>query len=150
MTYRYTLFREWDAARPTLVFLMLNPSTADVDADDPTVRKCIAYSKAWGYGRLEVRNLFALRSTDPKALLLHIEPIGPGNDQAIRTAVTGADVVAAWGNHGWFKARGMWVAREMLRPLARNLWHLGLTTTGHPKHPLYLRNDVIRTPWSPA
>jgi len=147
--YRYMLFREWDAALPAVVFVMLNPSTADVVVDDPTVRRCIAFATAWGYGRLEVRNLFALRATDPRALAKHVAPVGPENDEAIRSAAAGHDVVAAWGVHGAHLGRGMWVAREMLRPLAARLWHLGLTKTGHPKHPLYLRNDVVRTEWAP-
>lgn len=147
--YRWRLWRCWDEALPAVVFVMLNPSTADALRDDPTVRKCIAYARAWGYGCLEVRNLFDLRATDPRAMLKHPVPKSHHADAAIRDATSGRDVVAAWGNDGAHLGRGMWVAREMLRPRAAHLWHLGLTKTGHPKHPLYLRNDVARTEWTP-
>jgi hypothetical protein len=147
--YRWRLWRCWDEALPTVVFVMLNPSTADVEVNDPTVRRCLGFARAWGYGRLEVRNLFDLRTTDPRAMLKHGAPKSEWCDDALRHAVVDRDVVAAWGNDGAHLGRGMWVARKMLRPNAAHLWHLGLTKTGHPKHPLYLRNDVARTEWLP-
>ena len=149
VVYRWRLWRCWDSALPTVVFVMLNPSTADVIVNDPTVRRCLGFARMWGYGRLEVRNLFDLRATDPRALAQHPTPNSQHNDLAIQQIVQRADVVAAWGNHGEHRGRGLLVAREMLRPLAAHLWHLGLTKTGHPKHPLYLSNNSVRTEWTP-
>src|SRR5207237_5457574 len=65
--YRYRLWRRWDAARPVVAFVMVNPSTADAGRDDPTIRRCIGFARSWGYGRLEVVDLFAYRGTDTRA-----------------------------------------------------------------------------------
>lgn len=76
-SYRYRLERVWEAEKDRVAFIMLNPSTADASKDDPTIRRCIGFAKAWGFGGLIVGNLFALRSTDPKALYGHKDPVGP-------------------------------------------------------------------------
>lgn len=136
--YRYTLWRQWDPMLSTCLFIMLNPSTADADKDDPTVAKCGRYARAWGYGRLEVRNIFALRSTNPNALYSAADPVGPGNNDAILSAARTAElVVCAWGVHGELHRRG----REVLSLLAeeRVVPHaLAITQCGEPGHPLYL------------
>lgn len=134
--YRYRLERQWDSGLPKVAFVMLNPSTADADQDDPTIRRCINFAKSWGYGGLVVGNLFALRSTDPKALYNHDAPVGPEND-AYLTRIAGEchQVVAAWGTHGAFGERGAEVAK-MLN--GHNLTALKLTVAGFPGHPLYI------------
>lgn len=138
--YRYRLRREWDASKPALGFLMLNPSTADHTKEDPTVRRCIGFAKAWGYGALEVVNIFALRSTDPRGLRDVDDPIGPENDAAILECRCEVDMmIAAWGNHGEYMGRGLRVL-EILRA-AGPLHCLSLTGAGQPGHPLYLRAD---------
>ena len=77
---------------------MLNPSTADAERDDPTIRRCIGFSRAWGFGGAEMVNLFALRSTDPGRLREAADPVGPGNVAHIADAARGAtQVIAAWG-----------------------------------------------------
>ena len=137
-TYRYTLDRWWGNDGVSAVFVMLNPSTADADQDDPTIRRCLGFARAWQCDYLTVVNLFALRSTDPAALLAHPDPIGPENDDAIMKAVACADyVVAAWGVHGSIRGRGVAVRQLILKPLRC----LGLTKSGHPRHPLYVRAD---------
>lgn len=144
--YRYRLTRRW-AEGTRCVFVMLNPSTADALVDDATIRRCIAYAKAWGHGCLDVVNLFALRSTKPDVLYKHPEPIGEGNDRHLITvAGAAACIVVAWGAHGGHLDRDK-VVLDLLRkhgavpPMA-----LGFTNDGKPKHPLYLRADLKPVP----
>jgi hypothetical protein len=132
--YRYRLWREWDASRAAVAFVMLNPSTADAGTDDPTIRRCLGFARAWGFGRLEVVNLFALRATDPRLLRSHPDPVGPDNDRHIReVAAATAQVVAAWGALGTTRDRALAIG-ELLPP---SLLTLGLTKRGQPRHPLY-------------
>ena len=120
---------------------MLNPSTADESSDDPTIRRCIGFARAWAYGGLEVVNLFALRATDPRELRVAADPIGGLNDAYLLDAAARATaMVIAWGAHGVFRSRGA-AALTLLSPRAR-LLALGWTNSGEPRHPLYLRRDV--------
>jgi hypothetical protein len=135
--YRYALHRAWDDARPRVCFCMLNPSTADAHRLDPTVRRCLGFAHAWGFGALEVVNIFALRSTDPAGLRAVNDPVGPGNDAAIRRAARrSALVIAAWGAHGALLDRGERVL-TMLQQLGP-VHALVRTAAGHPGHPLYV------------
>lgn len=121
-----------------MMFVGLNPSTADETQDDPTIRRCIAFAKAWGYAGLCMTNLFAFRATDPKDMRAAAEPIGPANDEHLRTLADGAGViVAAWGANGTHLGRDVAV-RKMLPALHC----LALTKGGHPGHPLYLRKTL--------
>lgn len=133
--YRYWLSRGWDCDLPTVCFVMLNPSTADAEFDDPTIRRCIGFAKLWGYGRLEVRNLFAYRATDPGQLRRVDDPVGPYGDVYLAGAAASSLVVAAWGCHGELFGRHR-AARKLLGNT--KLYCLGKTKDGHPKHPLYL------------
>jgi len=151
--HRYTLariVRDTDPERDsTVLFVCLNPSTADEVRDDPTVRRCVGYAKRWGFSRLVVCNIFALRSTDPRTLYGHPEPIGPDNDRHLLGEALRADrVVAAWGIHGGYKLRGATVL-QMLLELKRDVQMLGQTKDGHPRHPLYLRADTEPTRFRP-
>jgi hypothetical protein len=135
-TYRYGLWREWDGDGKCCVFIGFNPSTADENEDDPTIRRCIQFAKDWGYGRLVMLNLFAYRSTDPNALSRVDNPIGDENDQMLLSVCSNADiVVAAWGNHGALKARD----KEVLKLLdgQTELQCFKITNKGQPIHPLY-------------
>ena len=137
--YRYRLWRIWDTSLPSLLFVMLNPSTADAEQDDPTIRRCINYAKSWGYGKLTVGNLFALRSTDPTMLYQAPDPIGPENDRILQALHAEASMtLAAWGAHGEYLARGAAV-RCVLAPLHC----LALTAKGQPRHPLYLPKTLF-------
>ena len=101
--YRYALWRTWDAEKPFVMFIGLNPSTADETEDDPTIRRCINYAKDWGYGGLCMVNLFAFRATEPNDMKNAIDPIGPENDEWLKNLSKDAGVIiGAWGNHGEF------------------------------------------------
>lgn len=142
--YRYTLWRHWDQCKPIVLFVMLNPSTADATKNDPTVERCERFAKRWGYGSLVVVNIFALRSTDPKALYTHHEPVGPSNDWHILDLAEDADlVVCAWGNHGGERAA---FVKKMLTHSGCELHCLGINKTGEPVHPLYQPNSATPIP----
>ena len=137
--YRYRLWRRWDRSRPAIAFCMLNPSTADARRDDTTIRRCIGFARDWGYGGIEVVNIFALRATDPRALRTARDPVGPRNDAFMLRAATRSPVVIAWGVHGALRGREA-TALRLLGPRTR-LLALGRTRSGAPRHPLYLRHD---------
>ena len=146
-SYRFSLTRTWDPGGPRVNFLMLNPSTADALVLDPTVRRCVGFARTWGFGSLEVTNLFAYRATDPRVLIARDEPVGDGNDRSILEAARAADsVVVAWGARGSHRRRGDEVADLLdglgVRPLA-----LRETRGGHPAHPLYISGDTVPGPW---
>lgn len=146
-TYRYTLERHWGDASPA-VFVMLNPSTADAFADDPTIRRCTSFAKREGCGGLIVVNLFALRATDPKQLYTHPDPVGPLNDGIVYEArLQGSPVIAAWGVHGALNGRA-----EVVVGLLEfsDLMCLGTTKDGRPRHPLYVPGDAPLTVWRGA
>ena len=147
--YRYTLVREWSSLsdKPGYVlFIMLNPSTADETILDPTVRRCLGYAIDWGYKKLHVVNIFALRSTDPKQLYSSIDPVGVDNDKCICTEVEGADlVIAAWGTHGSFMDRGNTILK-MTTPLS-DIHYLKKTKNNIPNHPLYLKGNLLPKKW---
>lgn len=135
-TYRYTLWRQWDKDNPTYaMFIGLNPSTADEVKDDPTIRRCIGFARAWGYGALCMTNAFAFRATKPDAMKAFSQPVGADNDKwIVEMSKNAGIVIAAWGEHGDYQGR----AADVLRLVSR-VHCLGATKHGHPKHPLYVR-----------
>ena len=133
--YRYVLRRVWDPTRPTVLFICLNPSTADYRVNDRTVSRCIRFARDWNYGELVVANLFAFRTPYPRTLWRVRDPVGPRNDEWLRRLVAECDTtVAAWGAHGARFERD----RAVL-PLLRQPKCLAMSKFGHPKHPLYIR-----------
>jgi len=142
--YRYTLYRKWDKSKPIIMFLMLNPSTADATFDDPTIRRCIGFAKSWGYGGLFVGNLFAYRATNPKSLFLTDNPIGKNNEEFIGTmARLSQKIVCAWGNSAIVKK--LLKKHPNYKPLlglGNNTYYIDLSNDGTPKHPLYLKGDL--------
>ena len=145
--YRYALTRVWDPDIARVSFVMLNPSTATEVQNDPTVERCERRARALGFGGFRVTNIFAWRDTDPRAMRRAADPIGPANDTAIRDAANWSGrVICAWGTHGAHLDRGSEVAR-LLRSSGRDLYHLGLSKAGHPKHPLYIGYAVQPTLW---
>lgn len=149
--YRYTLTRTWDAHLASVLWVMLNPSTADASIDDPTIRRVLGFSTAWGFGSATVVNAFALRSTDPTALMVHADPIGPENDSVLRTEAERHDfAVCAWGSHGSLRNRHETVL-GILREQKCLPMCLGTTKAGMPKHPLYLAAKtplIAHPPWT--
>jgi len=146
--YRYTLGRRWDDAGRRVCFCLLNPSTADARVLDPTLTRCLGFARAWGFGAMDVVNIFAWRSTDPGQLYGADDPVGARNDAAIRRCASRADlVVAGWGVHGALHERGERVAAMLGRICEPTCF--GLTKAGHPKHPLYLRKDAAIEPLRP-
>ena len=132
--YRYALWRTWDSSKPYAMFIGLNPSTADETEDDPTIRRCINFSRDWGYGGLCMTNLFAFRATKPADLMLSNAPIGPENNAWIKHLAADAGVIiAAWGNHGAYLGRSKKVVSTL-----PDLKCLKMNKTGEPAHPLYL------------
>lgn len=143
--YRYELTRHWGDG-PVLEFIMLNPSTADGRDDDPTIRRCVGFGKAWGYGSLVVHNLYAFRATDPRALQYAADPIGPDN-YAYLSSSDADFTVAAWGANS--AATSWWngaVAETLSR---RKMFCLGTTKNGFPRHPLYVPSRQAPVAWSP-
>lgn len=144
-TYRYRLDRQW-AEGPKVAFVMLNPSTADAEFDDPTIRRCKSFARDWGFGGIIVGNLFALRSTNPDALREHADPVGPENDtHLIEIACEAQRIVCAWGVHGVLMDRSTTV-RALLLDYA-HLSVLRLTAAGLPGHPLYVPGNTRPTNW---
>lgn len=142
--YRYALRRTWDAGPShsgTVCWVMLNPSTADADKLDPTLRRCRGFTLGWGFAAMSVVNLYALRSTDPRGLWDTSDPVGPDNDEAIDGETILADlVVVAWGANAK-PEREVCVWFDTLARLGDRVVHLGLTKGGQPRHPLYLPAD---------
>lgn len=150
--YRYSLERWWDTSCYARYYIMLNPSTADAEVDDPTIRRCMGLAKRDRFGGIVVLNLFAFRATSPVDMKAAADPVGPENDARIFSTIGGltptnvrdGTIVAAWGTHGSFRNR----ARTVLSRLQRDgidVFCFGRTKDGSPKHPLYLSNDAQTT-----
>lgn len=148
--YRYRLDRRW-ASGPRICWVMLNPSTADANKDDMTLRLVRGYSQRWGFGALIVVNLFALRATNPDELLKHsVEyDMGPQNMAYVEDAMTEAErVMAAWGTLPRSLSR-MVVGRITAMAYDRGitLHALGITKDGSPRHPRFVKADVHPMIW---
>ncbi len=137
--YRYTLTRQFVfGKREQVCFVGLNPSTADAERDDPTIRRCRGYAFAWGFDRMVMLNLFAYRSTDPDALRLQEDPVGEDNDRHLRKVSRESELtVIAWGVRGDYLGRD-----QAVLPLLKDPHYLKLTRDGHPQHPLYLKKGL--------
>ena len=150
--YRYWLERDICSPRSgrTVMFVMLNPSTADAENDDPTIRRCKGFARDWGYGRLIVTNLSPFRATNPK----NLKAAGPEppdvrkkNLEHVRCGAEAADkIVLAWGVNGRWEDRGEEMI-EALKPWRDRLYTLGLTKGGWPRHPLPVRKDAQCVPF---
>lgn len=147
--YRYSLTRIWDEGLSICNFIMLNPSTANAQTDDPTIRKVVAYAKKWGFGGIMVTNLFAIRSSNRSRILYTADPIGPENDNYISTTARSYDpVICAWGTYGCYKNRSK-VVINMLQNVGVKLYKIELCKNGEPGHllflPLNLKYSIIQS-----
>ncbi|MDB6017709.1 MAG: hypothetical protein JWR19_2198 [Pedosphaera sp.] len=137
--HRYTLWREFDLFSSKFVmFIGLNPSTADETQDDNTITRCIGFAQSWGYGAICMTNLFAFRATLPPDMRAAPDPIGPDNMKWINAVAGEADlIIAAWGIDGTFKNQ----SRELLKASIewkKPIYCLAINKGGTPKHPLYV------------
>lgn len=136
--YRFALWRTWDDLKPYVMFIGLNPSTADENTDDPTLTRCVNYAKSWGFGGVCMTNLFAFRATKPSDMKAAMDPIGVGNnDWLVNLANDSGLVVAAWGNDGSYLGRS-----KQVKALLSNLHCLKLNKSGEPAHPLYQKANI--------
>lgn len=137
--YRYLLTRRWSDG-PPLVFVMLNPSTADALVDDPTIRRCRDFARRDGFAGLTVVNLFALRSPHPRDLLLSVDPVGGNVDALIN--------VIPWAERGRGRVGQGAEQIDLVRSLRPDLYCLKMNGDGSPQHPLYIpkTQPLIRWP----
>lgn len=148
--YRYSLMRVWDANAPKVMFVMLNPSTATEAQNDPTIERCERRARTLGFGGFRATNIFALRETDPAQMRKAAEPVGEANDAIVLAGADWADMtIAAWGVHGLHQDRGA-IVETLLRNAGHQLYHLGLTKGGLPRHPLYVAYARKPELWSPS
>ncbi len=155
-TWRYALWRYWDGTSDAdcVLFVGLNPSTADEVRNDTTVTKCIGFARRWGYGGMYLLNLFGFRATKPAEMIQSPDPVGPGNDEAFNYYRTRVRlIVAAWGSppvspRHW----PQWPRRiqAVLDRLATPVQCLGRTKDGSPRHPSRLAYETpLECWWSP-
>lgn len=145
--YRWRLDRIWDMPKGLVLFVMLNPSIADSEVDDATVRRCMKFAYNWGFGGIVVVNLFAYRSTNPDKLLEVEDPVGQHNDLWISNAVFEAKrVVLAWGALPQKLSRMSISTRARLQDEGLPAC-LGKTKAGYPRHPLYVAGKQQLIPW---
>ncbi|MEH6667760.1 MAG: DUF1643 domain-containing protein [Psychrobacter sp.] len=141
--YRYNITRKWNLEGDNLVsFIGLNPSTADASKDDPTLLRCINFSKSLGFDGMILVNLFAYRSTSPKAMKEFINPIGEENDAYIIDAIMQTNkTILCWGNHGVHKSRDIEI-HNLIRTYRELNFCFGKTLSNQPRHPLYLSRNT--------
>lgn len=142
--YRYALWRTWDKSKEKVMFIGLNPATADEVEDDRTIRRCVNYAKQWGYGGIIMANLFAFRTQSPAEMMASTDPVGPENDRWLRDLASQAPlIVAMWGNLGKYRNRAFEVAK-----MFPELKCLRITGAGQPHHTRGLPNGLHPLPYS--
>lgn len=151
--HRYTLWRDmsgrlFDGEGGYVMFIGVNPSTADEQKDDPTLRKVQTLTRMWGYSEVVMTNLFAFRATDPDVMKASASPIGEDNDYWLDLCARFASmIVCAWGKHGAHRQRDKAVLRRLLNGHGEKIYHLGRNFDGTPKHPCYLPNSTKHILW---
>ena len=143
--YRYSLKRVWSTdSNKQVLFIGLNPSTADSRSDDPTIRRCVKFANHWGFNSLEVVNLFAFRATDPIDLFNEESPVGRYNDDWIKRAYNRSSLtIACWGSAGIYKDRSTEVTKYLT-----SLFCIRKNKDNSPSHPLYLNSKLSPMPFN--
>lgn len=145
--YRYTLWRDLEnelLGSGTMLFVGLNPSTADASTDDPTIRRLKSFAIGFGFAMLAVGNLFAYRTSNPAEMLQAHDPIGPDNDWYLRELIDMSNVVlCGWGTDGKHRGRD----RKVMSMIGGKAHCLAINKDGSPTHPLYLPNSSKLTPY---
>lgn len=138
--HRYQLWRLWDDSLPKLLFIMLNPSTADAEKDDPTIRRCIGFAKSWGFGGIYVGNLYSYRTSSPKILIEKLEDVSSkiNLDHLLDMEAQTDKTIYAWGNK-----RGI---PSFIHHHTRDAFYIDMAKDGTPKHPLYLKGCLTPKP----
>lgn len=131
--YRYGLWRKWDADKPNIMFIGLNPSTATDTMDDPTIRRVKRFAMDWGYGGVYMCNLFAYISPYPEDLKAWDDPVADNDKWLTFFATMCKDVLFAWGSFPEADERAKIVIEMFPKAIC-----LGLNKSGTPKHPLYI------------
>ncbi len=147
-SFRYHLWRNWNPARSPLLFVILNPSTADEVRSDRTISRCEAFARRFGRGGIEVVNLYAYRATDPRHLRDAGYLVGERNDATIfarASAHAGLPIVCGWGAHARNLRRAAAVVR-LIRGAGAIPHALAFTGDGIPRHPLMLKSDCTLVP----
>lgn len=139
--YRYALWRIW-SEKPLIMFVGLNPSTANETSDDPTIRRVKKFAYDWGYGGVFMCNLFGLVTPYPKDLIAHPNPIGDNNDWLEKISSRCEKIIFAWGGFKEAKTRSQQVIK-----MFPNAFALHINADGSPKHPLYVRGDIKPVPY---
>ena len=151
--YRYSLEHRWDDLMPVrrILWIGLNPSTADEQQLDPTLRRIKNFSDVWGFNCFVMTNLFAFRATRPEDMKAALDPVGPQNDATLtRLSRTSEMIVAAWGKHGSLCQRER-IVTELIRATSPQKIHcLAVNADGSPKHPLYVKGDTLPTEYDGA
>ncbi|KAB1187444.1 MULTISPECIES: DUF1643 domain-containing protein [Haloferax] len=144
--YRYLLWRVWDPEKPTLTYIMCNPSDGRGTKNDRTLDRCESFARANGCGSFVVGNLFARRTPNHEELRADDDPIGPENDRFLESlSVEAETVVAAWGRIGQKFGR----VEEVVAMLDVDLYAIHVNTDGSPQHPLYAKHNNELTRWHP-
>lgn len=156
--HRYRLER--DGGGPALCFVMLNPSKADANKDDHTVRKCLGFARRLDFRRIVVVNLFSMVATDPAELIAAEYDWATGDPRNLKEVIAAAEeaklVIAAWGAQVMLagkrqrKPRRDRVVAKALAEAGVELRCLKFTNGGHPGHPLRLSYDCKPRPWRPS
>jgi hypothetical protein len=146
--HRYSLWRVWNALKPIVCYVLLNPSTATHEIPDPTVMRCVERAKQLGFGGIEIVNLFALRTSTPAVLYRHPDPVGVDNNEWIAKATSKASmIICGWGAHGDLFNRGIGVQRLLQNRYPSKVHYLKMNRNGTPAHPLYLPYDLEPVLW---
>lgn len=153
--YRYSLLRCWDetwveGTDIAMYFVLLNPSTADHEVDDPTAVRCMGFAKTCGFKALYIVNMYGLRATRPVHLWEHPNPVGPRNGAFLRGALeasvnVGGVVVAGWGTNA--REQEVETFEQMVDAIGASVWCLAVNKDGSPKHPLYIKADTALKRW---